>query len=253
MDISIFKNMIQYSDPFCPELLIEQSGDYQSFYSGFDHINTRAKLVIVGMSPGHTQAQKANIVAGNVLRAGGTAQQALEQAKKVASFSGPLRNNLVRLLNHIGIHDLLKINCASTLFTAENEHLVHYTSAFRYPVLKKGKPISTAKPFKNEPMLLNMVESLLAEEAQALPHAIWLPLGQGVESALLHLAQQGLLTPEQILSGLPHPSGANAERISYFLGEKLKSQLSIKTNPHKLDAIRDELVKKLTHLKTKAR
>lgn len=39
----------------------------------------------------------------------------------------------------------------------------------------------------------------------------------------------------RILDGLPHPSGANAERISYFLGKKAREVLSHKTNPKKID------------------
>ena len=37
---------------------------------------------------------------------------------------------------------------------------------------------------------------------------------------------------------MPHPSGANAERISYFLGRKPRERLSAKTDPHKLDGAR---------------
>ena len=34
------------------------------------------------------------------------------------------------------------------------------------------------------------------------------------------LVYQGLMPAAQMLSGLPHPSGANSERIQYFLGRK---------------------------------
>ena len=45
------------------------------------------------------------------------------------------------------------------------------------------------------------------------------------------MAEQGVIQRNQILAGMPHPSGANAERIAFFLGEKAEKDLSAKTNP----------------------
>jgi hypothetical protein len=48
-----------------------------------------------------------------------------------------------------------------------------------------------------------------------------------------------------VLNGLPHPSGANAERIAYFLGKKAKESLSVKTNPATLDSAKCKLIFKM--------
>ena len=40
---------------------------------------------------------------------------------------------------------------------------------------------------------------------------------------------------------MPHPSGANAERIAYFLGRKSREALCAKTDPAKLDQRCDSL------------
>jgi hypothetical protein len=45
---------------------------------------------------------------------------------------------------------------------------------------------------------------------------------------------------------LPHPSGANAERIAYFLGNKARESLSIKTNPDLLDQAKVKILEKLS-------
>ena len=45
-----------------------------------------------------------------------------------------------------------------------------------------------------------------------------------------------------------HPSGANAERIAYFLGRKSRDQLSVKTNPDKIDAARTALLRQIAGL-----
>jgi hypothetical protein len=47
---------------------------------------------------------------------------------------------------------------------------------------------------------------------------------------------------------LPHPSGANAERIAYFLGNKDRKALSEKTDPLKLDRAKTELLSRIHRL-----
>ena len=45
-----------------------------------------------------------------------------------------------------------------------------------------------------------------------------------------------------------HPSGANAERIAYFLGTKLKDALSRQTNGDAIDQTREQLASKVRAL-----
>lgn len=93
-----------------------------------------------------------------------------------------------------------------------------------------------------------MVETYLAEEAEALPNAVWVPLGAHAEACLKHLAALGRLDGRRVLSGLPHPSGANAERIAYFLGRKPRGALSAKTNPDRIDAARERVMEQMAAL-----
>ncbi|ANG99078.1 hypothetical protein A8A54_21165 [Brucella pseudogrignonensis] len=84
------------------------------------------------------------------------------------------------------------------------------------------------------PSLRNMVETHLAEEVRALSNSIWLPLGPRAEEAVLHLVGQGLLLRNNVLTGMPHPSGVNAERIAVFTGRKPPEHASAKTDAEKL-------------------
>ncbi|RUP75755.1 hypothetical protein C7Y69_18405 [Alteromonas sp. KS69] len=70
-------------------------------------------------------------------------------------------------------------------------------------------------------------------------------MGQGVDDVLRYLAKKNVISEKQILSGMPHPSGANAERINYFFGRKKREALSIKTNAGKLDEAKKKLLNKL--------
>jgi hypothetical protein len=73
-------------------------------------------------------------------------------------------------------------------------------------------------------------------------------MGASVGEGLDWLAAQGVLRADRILHGLPHPSGANAERVAYFLGRKDRSALSSKTNGAQLDAAREALQAQMASL-----
>ena len=92
------------------------------------------------------------------------------------------------------------------------------------------------------------LETYTGSELAMLNDAVFVPLGSKVSAGLKHLATRGLIKADRILDGLPHPSGANAERISYFVGTKPAERLSAKTNPVTIDAARVMLCDKVAKL-----
>ena len=232
----------QEGSPFADNLLIESQGEIGVFFSPFEHVNTQARVVLVGISPGATQANNANLKAKELLNAGESLGAVSEQAKLTGAFSGALRNNLIRLLDYVGINQKLNISSCESLF-GDDSHLLHSTSVFRYPTLLSGKPISSANKGLTNPLLKSIIDDCLTDEFSKLSQsAFYLPMGQGVDKILLNLCEQGGLSRNQLLIGLPHPSGANAERIAYFLGSKTKNELSNKTNPNKIDEAKQKLL-----------
>lgn len=229
--------------------LLEESGDISVYYAPFDYINTDAKIVICGITPGFKQAVSAIEEASRQLINGASIEEAKLNAKNTASFGGPMRANLIRLLDFIRINEILGLNTTSDLF-GNSSNLVHYTSALRYPVFKSGKNYSGTPSMLTTPVLRNQVEKYLIPELKCFgKNTIFVPLGPKVEEALKFCAESGVLRMDQILSGLPHPSGANAERISYFLNEKPRDKLSVKTNPEKIDVARGTLLAQISKLK----
>ena len=220
----------------------------QVAFAPFDYLNERAAIVIVGLTPGRQQMGNALREWHRQLRAGATFEQACSAAKVFGSFSGPLRANLVRLLDYIGVAKHLGIQSTGSLWGADH-HLAHFTSALRYPVFVDGDNYSGAPDMLSTPLLTDQVDSYLAAEMRALPNALYVPLGPKVTAAVEYAAGRVGLNLSQVLSGLPHPSGANAERIAYFLGEKPRDALSSRTNPALLDSARETLTGKLVNLK----
>ncbi|MBU2009852.1 MAG: hypothetical protein KJ624_08480 [Chloroflexi bacterium] len=230
------------------ELLMDSDGVISVFYAPFDYVNGSSKVVICGITPGVQQALLALDEAHRQLNLGKSVNEVLKLAKERASFGGPMRRNLVQMLDFVRLSHKLGLQSCSQLFSSDT-NLVHYTSALRYPVLRNGGNYNGSPDMTKHPLLARQVDSYLVEEVNTLPtNAIWIPLGPNVSSVLRHLETRGILKPDRVLHGLPHPSGANAERISYFLAQKEKSRLSPKTDGVAIDNARRAILAKIAGL-----
>ncbi len=249
-DLNRFRQIIRSTPGITPRdeaLLVERSGRLSCHYAPFEYINVAAQVVVMGITPGAQQARNALKALQDALASDLGDQQALAIAKRTASFSGPIRNNLVALLNRVGLHTLLGLESSSTLFNNHSD-LVHFTSVLRNPIFNNGKDYSGTPSILGNPMLRRIAEQGLETEIEALAAAIWIPVGKEPTAVLQHFVSAGRLSATQVLDGLPHPSGANAERIAYFLGTKSRNTLSTRTNPDVLDARLHELRARVTAL-----
>jgi hypothetical protein len=216
--------------------------DVRMAYAPFDHVNLNARIAIVGLTPGRLQASGALLAAKRALLKGTRTTRAAEEAKVFASFSGPMRSNLVQLMDSVGLADTMRLESTASLWR-ENAHLVHFTSALRYPVFVDGENWNGSNPNALRSLIMcDWLEKYTGQELSKLPNAILVPLGPKVTAMLEHLARIGLIRSEQILAGLPHPAGSNAERIKYFLGGKPAHLLSSKTNAAVLDTARETIL-----------
>ncbi len=230
-------------------LTLAHEGRLRIQWAPFDYTPSTARLVIVGITPGREQAGNALRAIGQALREGRDLGAAMRHAKLVGSFSGHLRNNMVKMLDSIKLHQALGVATCASLFDPANEQ-VHFTSALRYPVFVDDENYNGNPDMLRTPLLRDMVETFLAEEVRALPGALWLPLGPKPTAALRHLIALGMLSSDRVLEGTPHPSGANAERIKFFLGEKARADLSNKTNPDLIDSARKTLLDQVGRLRS---
>ncbi|MGB3626838.1 MAG: hypothetical protein WA989_13470 [Henriciella sp.] len=114
-------------------------------YAAFDHVTRTAKIVIVGITPGRQQMANALQECRRQLRSGAAADVALAAAKVHASFSGPMRANLVAMLDDIGVAQLLGLESTAALWGSASD-LAHFTSALRYPVLSTERITPARRP-----------------------------------------------------------------------------------------------------------
>jgi hypothetical protein len=246
---STFAQVIQHNDISGPDerLLLDRDGSVSIYYAPFDHTNTAARIVLAGITPGKTQMVNALREAHRQLRMGIDPLKALRMAKQTASFSGAMRSNLINLLDCVGVSKWLGLKTCGHLFSDSADKL-QTTSVLRYPVFINGENYNGTPNMLRHRLLRKYLLEHFAAEAAMLKSALFIPLGPVVTEALQFLASEGILDKERVLDGLPHPSGANAERIAYFLGTKAKERLSAKTDAGKLDSARSLLRARISAL-----
>lgn len=198
------------------EFLLTREGRLSVYYIPFERTNPKARVMLVGITPGWTQMQLAFETARDALHAGVSRKDVFRAVEQAASFAGPMRSNLVRMLDALQLPSLLGIPSSASLF-AENGHLLDSTSALRDPVFVDGRNYTGSSPsIDRSPLLLGTILDDLGVELSAAPDAIVIPLGGAVEKALAMLVKDGQLDAARCCLGFPHPSGANGHRARLF-------------------------------------
>lgn len=186
------------------------------FYTAMDWVNPAAEVVLIGITPGRHQAWEAAREAGRALREGAGAEEALRRADRVASFSGPMRSNLVGMLDGIGLADALSLDTTADLFGSAHDRC-GLVSATGFPVFVDGRNYTGSDPvLASSPILSSLVRHMLGGDLVLTPHALLVPLGVAAQSAVDLLVGEGIIPTPQCLRGLPHPSGANGHRRSQY-------------------------------------
>lgn len=217
-------------------------------YAPVEYVNPEARVVIVGITPGLTQMVNALEACRLALHRGASAEEALRQTKLTAAFSGDMRAPLIEMLDSVGLHRWLGLHSARELFEHRNG-MLQAESVLRYPVFVGGQNYNGTPNMLRHPLLRRQLTEHFGRAAAKWRDAVFVPLGDKAGQALNYLADQGMLEHRRVLSGLPHPSGANNERIAYFLNKKRRQDLSVKVDPDKLDAARIKLVDRIEALR----
>jgi hypothetical protein len=184
-------------------------------------INREARMALIGVTPGFTQMQIVYRAVRTHLLAGASEEDACRLAKYEASFGGAMRGNLVHMLDQLGVCELLGIASAADLFGSAS-HLLHTTSAVRYPTFLGDQNYTGSRPpLVRSAFLMRYAREVLAPELSQLQVAAFLPLGRSVAAVLEILETERRIPEGRTLYGFPHPSGANGHRARQFEEEKL--------------------------------
>ena len=204
------------ADPKAPALRLWSEGRLAIYYAPFDWVNTQAEIMLVGICPGAHQASEALREARRCLRSECSFEETLRRADAVGSFSGPMRSNLVTMLDGIGVDEALGIDTTASLFDLHHELAAH-VSAIDYPVFVDGENYRGASPrLTKHPTLAALVTACLGARVAMASEALVVPLGKAAGEAIEYLAARDLLARERCVLGFPHPSGANGHRLGEY-------------------------------------
>ena len=199
-----------------------ESGAHKVFYAPFEHQNRAPKIALIGITPGRTQTIRAFQAAKRAMDKGLPDEQCLIAAKIFASFGGDMRDDLVAMLDLLGVHKLIGESTTRNLWTLQGYAKAHFCSLLSFPTLKDGEDYNSS-PSLNTCNAFRFMLEATATSLNALPaNALLLPLGTAVTKTLRQLQNKGLLARDLLSVDdepicLPHPSGQNAESIKLVL------------------------------------
>ena len=83
------------------DFLVNKDENIEIYYAPFDYINSKAKIVIVGITPGLQQMTQSF----HVIKDG----KSLKEVKDLSSFKGSMRTTLIKYMDELKINKKLKI------------------------------------------------------------------------------------------------------------------------------------------------
>lgn len=199
------------------DFLVDKEGNIEIYYAPHnEYINPKAKVFIVGITPGFNQMSTAMATARKALEVSDDIKEIQYKCKVAGRFSGSLRKNIISMLNEIELNKVLEIEDCSELF-GEKDYLLHTVSLIPYSVFVKKANYTghTPKLIKSNFLMKYVYDNFLSEikSLDDFENILLIPLGKAVEEVLCKLKEEGFISERQILKGFPHPSGANVNRI----------------------------------------
>ena len=192
--------------------LIKRENNIEIYYAPFDYINSKAKIMIVGITPGLQQMLQSFKAVNN--------GKSLKEVKDLSSFKGSMRTTLIKYLDVLKINKKLRIKSCESLFNKNSKYL-HSTSLIKYPAFDKVKNYSGSSLLKKK-ILLDFLETHFVKELKKLDKTIIIPLGNTVSSTIDYLNDEFKLKLKCFLKGFPHPSGLNIRKDIQFKENKTR-------------------------------
>jgi hypothetical protein len=200
-------------------LLGEEKG-FTIYYVPFEHINVKARLVLVGITPGPTQRDCSRATAQRLLATPAPNSQILKEILRQCAFTD-MRERIDRMLDHFGIPRCLGIDCASRFWSSCFDQFFP-TSIIPNAAFKNGLYFNG--PFNAileiAPLRHQFEDVFIPSIRRLNKQALYLGLGPVVDKALRLCASRNIIEERQIIGYLPHASPSSGSQFAYFMREK---------------------------------
>lgn len=206
---------------------------YKFEKTGFEsYVNNDALVVIVGVTPGNNQIEGKNEIISP-----------LEKKKKYAFKGEPMRSNLIKMLDLIGVNKVLGIQSCKTIW--DNDfRLVEMTSLLKrgtYEIIDgKRKMFNKAKNIAGNSQLEKEFNNGFVKDCAQYQNAkLFVACGPDTYTILLDLFRQGII--RKPIVGIAHPSGQNGNWVNCYLKKKQPNSETLK----RCEKLRDDAISKI--------
>lgn len=211
-------------DLLTSSFLLDQKEGVSIYYAAHNEIiNEKARVFIVGITPGWKQMERSIYTARKCLINGMSMEETRKRTKQECRFFGSMRQHLISMLNELELPRYLDITDSNELFCSK-ENLLHTTSLIKHPVFVNGENYNGHQPnLLREGLFTQYLTCFFQQEVKVLQGALIIPLGKAVEEGLKQMG----IAEKRCLFGFPHPSGANGHRRRQFTErqEQLKAKI----------------------------
>ncbi|MEM5429719.1 hypothetical protein [Cupriavidus oxalaticus] len=210
-------------------VLVAQDGTYAMHYVPCEYLNTQAQLVLVSTTPGHAHVRLAASVTEELLRSHAPGRVVQRENKRRVELGGKLvRPNLIRMLDHFRVPELVGLPHAAALWNDGFERL-QPLALLPHATTRRG--LAFDGPFEDlmaAPMLREIFENQFLETVRQMrTDAFYIALGRTAWAGLRHAVSRRLIARHQLLGMMPVPARAGS-MVRYFLRELSVSDLSPK-------------------------
>ena len=180
--------------------------------------------------------QKAYLSMVHSLNHGKQEKDIIRSSKMAARFSGQMRKNLCDMLDATHLPEQIHLGSARELFQPDCK-LLHTTSVIRYPLFVNSRNYTGYSPeVDKSPMLKHYAYEVFPLELSSIKEpALIIPLGKATEKIVKQAEERNLISKHRILTGFPHPSGANGHRRKQFQQNKKALQNNIENFFEEID------------------
>ncbi|KWR91890.1 hypothetical protein [Cupriavidus sp. IDO] len=208
-------------------VLVDQDNTYIMTYVPHEHFNANARLVLVSTTPGHTHVRLAAAVTEELLIARTPGRVIQRENKRRVELGGRLvRPNLIRMLDHFRVPELVELPHAAALWNEGFEKL-QPLALLPYATTRRGLAFDgTLEELLASPMLRAAFDAqFLGALRQMRNDALYIALGRTAWAGLRHAVSRRLLDRQQLLGMMPVPARAGS-MVRYFLREIAATSLS---------------------------
>ncbi|AQV96311.1 hypothetical protein BJN34_20765 [Cupriavidus necator] len=210
-------------------VVVAQNGTYAMHYVPSEYLNAQAHLVLVSTTPGHAHVRLAAAVTEELMRTHAPGRVIQRENKRRVELGGKLvRPNLIRMLDHFRVPELVGLPHAAALWNDGFERL-QPLALLPHATTRRGLAFDgPLEELQDVPMLREVFETrFLGAVRQMRTDALYIALGRTAWAGLRHAVSLRLLARHQLLGMMPVPARAGS-MVRYFLREIAASALSAK-------------------------